>query len=84
MAEAFSHKPTRLEYDDEGKIKHNGKKNGYLYVIDEPLEIGKDIYHHPNSKLDTNAEFLTKRSLKVKLVKELPKQAESFWRKSKI
>lgn len=81
LAEAFSHKPTRLEYDDDGIIKHNGKKNGYLYVIDEPIEIEKDIYQHPNSKLDINAEFLTKRPLKVKLIKELSKQVKSFWRK---
>lgn len=79
LAEAFSHKPTRLEYDDNGIIKHNGKKNGYLYIINEPIEIGKDIYRHPNSKLDINAEFLTTRSLKVKLVKELPKLEKCFW-----
>lgn len=84
LAEAFSHKLTRLEYDDDRIIRHNGNKKGYLYVIDEPIEIEKDIYQHPNSKLDTNAEFLTKRPLKVKLIKELPKPAKSFWRKSKI
>lgn len=71
LAEAFSHKPTMLGYDDDGSISHNGNEKGYLYIIDEPVEIGKDIYQHPRTTMDKNAEFLTKRPLKVKLVKEL-------------
>lgn len=71
LAEAFSHKPKRLGYDDNGVIIHNGKEYGYLYVIDEKIEIGKDIYQHPNTSMDENAEFLTKRPLAVKLVQEL-------------
>lgn len=49
---------------------------------DEPIETEKDIYQHPNSKLDINAEFLTKRPLRVKLVKELQKQEKVFSRKA--
>lgn len=71
LAEAFSHQPTALSYDDNGKISHNGKEKGYLYIIDEPVEIGKDIYQHPQTTMDENAEFLTNRPLKVKLIKEL-------------
>lgn len=71
LAEAFSHQPTMLGYDDDGMISHNGIKKGYLYVIDESIEIGKDIYQHPHTTMDENAEFLTKRPLAVKLVKEL-------------
>lgn len=71
LAEAFSHQPTRLGYDDNGIIGHNGKEKGYLYIIDEPIEIGKDIYQHPRTTMDINAEFLTKRPLKVKLIAEL-------------
>lgn len=71
LAEAFSHQPTRLEYDDEGSILHNGKEKGFLYVIDEPITMDMDIYPHPRTTMDKNAEFLIKRPLKVKLVKEL-------------
>ncbi len=71
LAEAFSHQPSRLSYDDDGKITHNGEEKGYLYVIDEPIKVGVDIYRHPNTSMDENAEFLTERPLKVRLVKEL-------------
>ena len=67
----FSHKPTLLGYDDDGSIFHNGKEKGYLYMIDEPIEAGKDIYQHPRSTMDENAEFLTNRPLSVRLVGEV-------------
>ena len=71
LAEAFSHKPTMLSYDDGGEITHNGVQKGYLYVIDEPIEIGKDVYQHPTTTMDENAEFLTERPLSVRLLREL-------------
>lgn len=71
LAEAFSHQPTMLGYDDNGVINHNGVEKGYLYIIDEDIEIDKDIYQHPRTTMDPNAEFLTKRSLVVKLIQEL-------------
>ena len=71
LAEAFSHQPTILGYDDNGNISHNEKEKGYLYIIDEPVEIGKDIYQHPRTTMDENAEFLINRPLKVKLIEEL-------------
>lgn len=71
LAEAFSHQPSCLGYDDDGYISHNGTEKGYLYVIDEPVAVGADIYRHPRTVMDENAEFLTKRSLKVKLICEL-------------
>lgn len=74
LAEAFSHKPKMLGYDDDGVILHNGKEYGYLYVIDEKIEIGKDIYQHPRTTMDENAEFLTKRPLSVRRIKELGKE----------
>ncbi len=73
LAEAFSHKPSKLEYDNNGIIKHNGTKNGYLYVIEEPIIVGKDIHQHPRTTMDENAEFLTNRRLKVKLVSKIKK-----------
>ena len=58
LAEAFSHKPTEL-----------GKEKGFYYIIDEPITVDHDICHHPGTTMDKNAEFLTKRPLKVKLIK---------------
>lgn len=71
LAEAFSHQPSVLGYDDNGVISHNGTEKGYLYIIDEPVVIGVDIYQHPRTTMDENAEFLTKRPLKVKKICEL-------------
>lgn len=71
LAEAFSHKPSGLGYDDDGVIRHNGTEKGYLYIIDEPVVIGVDIYQHPRTTMDENAEFLTKRPLKVRMICEL-------------
>ena len=71
LAEAFSHKPSLLSYDDNGTIYHNGTEKGYLYTIDEPITVGIDIYQHPRTVMDENAEFLTKRPIKVKMVCEL-------------
>ena len=71
LAEAFSHQPGRLSYDDDGVIYHNGTQKGYLYIIDETISAGIDIYQHPGTSMDENAEFLTKRPLKVKLMCEL-------------
>ena len=71
LAEAFSHQPSGLGYDDMGVIKHNGIEKGYLYIVDEPVVVGIDIYQHPRTTMDENAEFLTKRPLKVKMISEL-------------
>lgn len=70
LAEAFSHQPTKLCYDSHGNIQHNGAEQGYLYIIDEPVEIGADIRQHPETTMDQNAEFLTNRPLRVKLIQE--------------
>jgi hypothetical protein len=70
LAEAFSHQPTNLWYD-HSTIGHNGTEKGYLYIIDEPVTVGVDIYQHPRTTMDENAEFLTKRPLKVKMICEL-------------
>ena len=71
LAEAFSHQPSGLGYDDDGVIQHNGTEKGYLYIIDEPIVVDVDVYQHPTTTMDLNAEFLTKRTLKVRLIEEL-------------
>ena len=71
LAEAFSHQPSMLGYDDDGTITHNGTAKGYLYIIDEPISVGMDVYQHPRTTMDENAEFLTRKPLKVRLICEL-------------
>lgn len=71
LAEAFSHRPSRLSYDDNGTIVHNGTEMGYLYIIDEAVEAETDICQHPGTTMDENAEFLTNRPLKVRLVERV-------------
>ena len=44
LAEAFSHQPSGLGYDDNGVISHNGTEKGYLQIVAEPVTIGVDIY----------------------------------------
>ena len=70
LAEAFSHRPSRLQYDD-GVITHNGIEKGYLYIIDEPVLVGEAMLPHPRSTMDPNAEYVTSRPLRVKLICEL-------------
>lgn len=71
LAEAFAHKPTQLSYEEDGSIQHNGTQPGYLYAIDEPVKPGKDVCQHPRSTMDENAEFLTMRPLKLRLLARL-------------
>ena len=40
-------------------------------VIAEPITIGEDVYQHPRTILGENMEFLTKRPLKVRMIKQL-------------
>ena len=40
-------------------------------MLDEPIAVGVDVFQHPGTVMDKNAEFLTKRPLKVKLICEL-------------
>jgi hypothetical protein len=64
LAEVFSHKPTRVSAEDDGSIRHNGKKSGYLYLITEPLQ-SSDMIPHPRSTMPTGWEWLTTRELPV-------------------
>lgn len=77
LAEAFSHKPTRLSYEEDGTITHNGQEMGYLYKIDEKIIVGEDVEQHPTTTMDVNAEFLTKRPLKLQLISIHPLEEEN-------
>ena len=71
LAEAFSHKPSCLSCDDDGVITHNGTEQGILYCIDEPVSVGADLYPHPRTTMDENAEFITRRPLKVRFLRKV-------------
>src|SRR2546428_5965292 len=50
LAEAFSHRPSRLSMGADGQIRHNGTSAGWLHIVDEPLS-AEDIYPHPQTAL---------------------------------
>lgn len=68
LAEAFPHKPAWLCCEDDGTIAHNGTEPGYLYAVDEPVEIGPDLFQHPRSSMERGLEFLTARPLRLRLL----------------
>jgi len=66
MAEAFATKPFLLGYDTfDSPIFHDGMADGILYIIEEPLQIGVDIYQHPRTSMDRGVEWLTNRPLRL-------------------
>ncbi len=67
LAEAFSHKPTLLSVSNRGRIRHNGKRPGFLYVVDE-LVGAEDAESHPAVVRTDPWEWTTKRDLKLRLV----------------
>jgi hypothetical protein len=72
LAIAFSHKPTQIGVSDDGTISHNGKQNGYLYEIAEPVS-WEDIHPHPKVKAiapDDLWEWLTTRPFRLKLIQK--------------
>lgn len=67
LAEAFSHKPSRMSISNNGHISHNGTTAGYLYVIDEP--VGEEDAH-VHAGIDTNDpwEWITEREFRLRLI----------------
>ena len=69
LAVAFSRKPSLLSYSKIfERIIHNGIKKGFLYIIDESINMDVDIYQHPRTTMDKGVEFITKRPLRVKQI----------------
>ena len=68
LAQIFSHKPTIVSVSDDGQIKHNGNRPGYLYVISEDVR-PEDITPHPETTMAAGDEWLTTRELQIEFVR---------------
>ncbi len=69
LARVFSHKPSVVSIDDDGRIMHNGTLPGYLYEIAEPV-MPEDVKPHPRTTMQPGDEWLTTRPLPVVLLSE--------------
>ena len=67
LARVFSHKPAIVSISDDGRIRHNGTRPGYLYAISEDVGPG-DVVPHPRTTMAPDAEWLTTRELRVRLL----------------
>ena len=72
LAVAFSHLPTRVFYEDDCLILHDGAAKGFLHITVAPLDILVGLKPHPATSLDEGAEMLTTRPMKLKLLEEIP------------
>ncbi len=70
LAEVFSHKPTLVCVEDDGRIRHNGVWTGYLYAIDEEIS-SEDVIQHPRTTMAQGEEWLTRRPLRLRLLGEV-------------
>jgi hypothetical protein len=85
LARAFSHKPAVLALEDDTqllqagarRIRHNGTLPGLLYIIDEPVSAG-DVYPHPQTSMTPGLEWLTRRSLRLRLLGPVPVNPSEF------
>jgi hypothetical protein len=72
LARVFSHKPFLVvqftDEDNQHRIKHTGTQAGYVYQVIDPLQ-ADDIYPHPQTTMGPGQEWLTKRVLRVKMVR---------------
>lgn len=68
LAEAFSHKPSFVSIGDDGSIRHDGARQGWLYVVDEPVTARDIRPYPPGERLPPGDEWLARRELKLKLV----------------
>ena len=71
LAEVFSHKPTLVCLEDDGTIRHDGRRQGWLHVIDEPVR-PDDLTPHPRTSMAPGMEWLTARPLRLRLIGPVP------------
>lgn len=70
LAKAFSHKPTCISISDDDfrYVRHNGKINGFLYVISEPVS-NEDLRE---LKGTDQSHWETARKLRIQYVSDVP------------
>lgn len=71
LAEVFSHKPTIVSAEDDGRIRHNGTLPGLLYRIAENVR-PEDVTPHPRTTMQEGEEWLTLRELSLTLLGPTP------------
>ena len=67
LATVFSHKPTVVSMEDDGRLRHNGTQPGFLYRIAEPVT-AEDVIPHPRTTMKPGDEWLTSRPLRLALI----------------
>jgi|WetSurMetagenome_2_1015567.scaffolds.fasta_scaffold403479_1 hypothetical protein len=67
LARIFSHLPNIVSVSDDGRIKHNGKLRGFLYIVYEEVK-PDDVIPHPHSTMRAGEEWITTRELPVRLI----------------
>ena len=78
LARIFSHKPTIVSFEDDGRIKHNGTLPGYLYSIDEEIA-PEDVEAHPRTTMGPGDEWLTHRELRLRLLGTVEPRPEELF-----
>ena len=67
LACAFSHKPTLVSIEEDGRIRHNGRRAGWLYTVAETVREG-DLVSHPRTTMQPGVEWVTQRDLALQRV----------------
>ena len=67
LACVFSHKPTLVCIEDDGRVRHNGVRPGYLHVVADVVGEG-DVSPHPRTSMAPGLEWLTSRDLRLELI----------------
>jgi hypothetical protein len=67
LARISSHKPSVVQVDDNGQVKHNGTRPGFLYIIAEDVQ-PDDVVLHPRTTMEPGDEWLTTSELALQLI----------------
>jgi fermentation-respiration switch protein FrsA (DUF1100 family) len=67
LARALSHEPSIVSVSDDGIIKHDGKKSGFLYRIAEDV-FPEDVQPHLGPTMQPGEEWITTRDMNVEQI----------------
>ncbi len=76
LARIFSHKPSLVSAENDGRLRHNGRQPGYLYRV-EGVRPG-DVIPHPQTSMQPGEEWLTTRELLLVLLEPTTVVAEEL------